>query len=89
MKLFLARRKLEAIERRNARQQESDAALAAKIGSEIRRERLANRKKLRHLAKATGLSLTRVFEIEMGVPPLLSPRTLDRIIVELNGGSQS
>ena len=54
--------------------------LAAAIGDFLRRRRLEQDLKLRHIAKATGLSIARIYSIEMGKGKLLDDATFQKFL---------
>lgn len=74
------RQQLEAVKRRNKAMKDADKMLAAAIGDFLRRRRLEQDLKLRHIAKATGLSIARIYSIEMGKGKLLDDATFQKFL---------
>jgi predicted transcriptional regulator len=78
------RQQLEAIKRRNKIMKDADKMFAVAIGDFLRRRRLEKNLKLRHIAEATGLSIARIYNIEMGAGKLLDDATFQKFLKAVN-----
>lgn len=74
------RQQLAAVKRRNKAMKDADKELAAAIGDFLRRRRLERNLKLRHIADRTGLSIARIYSIEMGKGKILDDATFQKFL---------
>lgn len=74
------RRSLKGVEARAKEEETIQRTLAASIGKALKTARLQRGLKLKHVAQRTGMSISKLHEIENGIGKLVDCETFDRLV---------
>lgn len=77
------RNQLAAVERRDRQNASLDRALAATVGAALKRARQEKGLKLKHVAQRTGVSISKLHEIENGIRKLITCETFDALVAAM------